>query len=123
MPSSDLCALCGAVTRVGDRHLVMNPEGDNVWVCDSCYQSSSVSLCDVCGTAYINTDPEAQRSYYICPSCVVSGYAVCRGCGALSDELDENCNCPVCRAPEEPEAEDDNSESYIQDQLSIFLHN
>lgn len=121
MPASDLCAVCGTATQEGDRHLVMNPEGDSVWVCDSCYQTSAVSVCDVCGNAYINTDPEdAHRSYYICPSCVAAGYAVCHGCGALSDELDENGNCPVCQAPEE--VEDDRDEPHIQDHYWLPAH-
>ena len=103
------CHDCGGIHPTEDMHCVTDENGNEVYVCDDCYDD--YNACGDCGnmvhvdslvTAYNRNRDEIE----VCEECCNDHYKECEICGEYYHErLIENGLCPRCKA-EDNDAEE-----------------
>lgn len=102
------CNDCGDVHLTEDMHCVTDENGNEVWVCDDCYDNYDV--CNVCGNvvhvdSLVTVHNRNGNEIQVCEECCNNLYEYCDVCGEYYHKsVMENGLCPRCRA------EDNNAE-------------
>lgn len=101
------CEECGDWHRREDMHEVYNSQGNEIWVCDDCFDN--YSCCEECGDCYPMDDVVSARKsngacVHVCEDCR-DKFVECPHCGELIEMCDDG-TCPVCGAFAEEENEE-----------------